>query len=913
MALVTTKLYVPSPRPGVVLRSRLFRHLDMGLHHKLTLVSAPAGFGKTTLLSEWIDKCSATSRQQPVAWLSLDQSDNDPIGFWRYLIAALQTVDGAIGRTAYTALQAPAPTSLQSAVTAVINDLASLSDSLVLVLDDYHLIKAESIHTSLNFLLDHAPAQFHLVVATREDPPLALSRRRARVELIEIRTADMRFTAEEAREFLNGVIDLDLSAEDIVALENRTEGWITGLQLAALSLQSLRGQEDKHRFVTTFAGDDRYIVDYLLGEVFQRQPSHIQAFLLQTAILERMCSPLCDAVCCDSAQLTGLSSQEILERLESANLFIVPLDNQRCWYRYHRLLADLLRRRLSRVQDICDIAPLYLRASAWCEREGFIAEAVHYALVSSDFGYAADLIARHVLTLFYRSEVNLIHSWLKALPEELLRTYPLLCAVYANAVMLTSASPDSMELTDKWLGYAEDGLATMPVNSVLGKPDHDTVAGFIATFRAYQARFRGDPPQQVIALSRQALDSLPEDSLRFRSALAFNLGVAHRALGNAAEASRAFGDARKIGESSKDLFNTSAAIYAQAHIAYQQGRLRNAAAICRAGLQSVQEYGQEGRPIPYAGSIYILLGDILLAWNDLEEAERALARGLELIQLTTASDIQVDGIIALARLRQIQGNLAEALRLLQQVEPIDAERATAYRVRMWLAQVEHDRRHLGDAVHWAQGRQLQVGADDQYDVKHLTLARVLIAQHQEQIASEPLAPELFTFLDEQLDTAQRKDRPGWAIEALILQALAHRVQGDTSQAIAALDRSLVLAEPEGYVRIFLDEGAPMAALLRQSQAYSTAPQYGGRLLSLFNKGYQEMSSSPPVQQVIEPLTPRQIEVLQLIAAGDSNPEIAQKLFIAVNTVKKHITNIFGKLGVTSRTQAVARARELELL
>jgi LuxR family maltose regulon positive regulatory protein len=911
MALVATKFYAPSPRPDLVLRSRLFRQLDMGLQHKLTLVSAPAGFGKTTLLSEWVGKWATTGLKQPVVWLSLDQSDNDSVSFWRYLIAALQKVDDTIGRTAYGALQAPELTPLQSVVTAVINDLASLSDPLVLVLDDYHLIEAESIHTSLDFLLDHAPAQFHLVVATREDPPLALPRRRARAELVEIRTADMRFTTEEAREFLNGVIGLDLSTEDIVALENRTEGWITGLQLAALSLGGLQGQEDKHRFVTAFTGDDRYVVDYLLGEVFQRQPSHIQTFLLQTAILERMCSPLCDAVYCDSAQRAGLSSQEILEHLESANLFTVPLDNQRRWYRYHRLLADLLRRRLRQVQDICDIASLYLRASAWCEREGFIVEAVHYALASSDFGYAADLIARHVLTLFYRSEVNLIHSWLKALPEELLRTRPLLCAVYANAVMLTSASPDSMELTDQWLRYAEDGLATMPVKSVLGKPNRDAVAGFIATFRAYQARFRGDSPQQVIALSQKALDSLPKDSLRFRSALAFNLGVAHWSLGDTAAASRAFGDARKIGGISKDLFNTSAAIYAQAHIAYQQGRLRDAAAICREGLQSVREYGQEERPIPYAGSIYILLGSVLLVWNNLEEAERSLIRGLDLIQLTTASDIQMDGMIALARLRQVQGDLAEALRLLQQVEPVDVDRATAYRARLWLAQAEHDQCYLDDAVQWAQGCRLLPDMSERYNVKNLTLARVLIARHREQITSEPLAPELFTFLNEQFDAARRKDQPGWGIEALILQALAHQVQGNISQAIVALDRSLVLAEPEGYVRVFLDEGAPMEALLRQSQAYSTAPQYGSKLLSLFSKERRGVSSS--VQPITEPLTPREIEVLQLVAAGDSNPEIAQKLFIAVNTVKKHITNIFGKLGVTSRTQAVARAREWELL
>ena len=922
--LLRTKIYLPPIRPQVVSRPRLIERLNARPECKLALVSAPAGFGKTTLVSEWLQQSG-----RPTAWLSLDRDDNDPTRFWQYVIAALQTVDDSIGGTAQAALQSPQPPAFETLITALINDLAAVPQSLILVLDDYHVIESEVIHNNLNFLLDHLPAQLRLVITTRADPPLALPRRRGRSELVEVRMAHLRFTVEEAAEFLNACMGLDISPEDVAALDNRIEGWIVGLQMAALAMKApLLPEGDaasRHEFVVAFAGNDRHVADYLIEEVLQRQPVRVQTFLLQTSILERLYGPLCDAV------TGGDGGQVTLAALEQTDLFIVPLDNRRQWYRYHTLFADLLRWRLrqsARKGDVAEVEALHLRASRWYEREGFIADAVSHALAAADFEYAADLIERHVLAALFRSEVPLVHGWLKALPEDLLRTRPILCAFYALSTLLAPPyGAEAAKLADGWLQEAEKGLAA-PAGD-MDQAARDTLAAYVAVFRAYQARIRGDAPQEVAELSLKALDLLPEDSTQIRSALVFNLGMAYRALGQDKAAEETFAEARQLAEACGNHYVACLATRRQAVVARKHGRLHEAAALCRQVLQEITASIRAGeRQCPALGLIYITLGEILLEWNELEEADRALTKGLELNALTPEWHFQMLGYFALSRVKQAQGNLAEssdALERANAVTPQAAPQVAGAQMALQLAQAGDDPRRLAVIARWMQEQ--QVGLESiafhrqrsAYDEK-LVLVRLLIAQHRVHRSasghSAGTLPDLqpaLRFLEAQQQLAEEDDRVEWNIRILVLQVLAWQVLGDIPSALDALDHALVLAEPEGYLRTFLDGGAAMVPLLRQAKARKAVPDYVDKLLTAFDEMATDELSHPGAALLIEPLTPREMEVLQLLVAGASNAQIAQELFITVNTVKRHITHILGKLEAENRTQAALRARELNLV
>ncbi len=927
LPLLATKLYIPPVRrPGLLSRPRLVERLKVGAAGKLTLISAPAGFGKTTLLAEWQHALALTSipssigRGEPgararVAWLSLDEGDNDSVRFWRYVVAALQTIDASFGQVAQAALESSQPPPPEPLVTALINDVAAFSSPIILVLDDYHAIEAESIHTGLDFLLDHLPSQLHLVITSRADPPLSLARRRARRELTEIRTADLRFTTQEAAEFLNTYMGLGLSAEDVTALESRTEGWIVGLHLAALSLQ---GRTDKHDFVAAFAGDNRYIADYLVEEVLWRQPPPIQAFLLQTSMLDRLSGPLCDAV-------TGQGgSQAILEKLEQANLFIVPLDDRRCWYRYHHLFAGLLRQRLLQV-GTQDLMPrLHRRASEWYEGEGLLDEAIAHALAAPDQEYAAALLNRYAMAMVARGESVIARSWLEALPESLLRSRPLLCVVYAWCTFL--APPHSLETPERWLREAEGALqALSPDEDKLG---HDLVVASIATLRAFLAYNRGDDLRAVIALSSQALNAVPEEHRLFRSALVFNMAQAHQLMGDRAAADRAFAEARRIAEAGGSLHIALLTASIQADLARCRGRLRQAAAICREAMQSIAEPAERsGRLAPAVGALSIVLGGILLEWNDLAGAERALTSGLERIVLSGELGSQIEGYTWLIRLKQALGDAQAALDLIEQgerLEPFFASYFAAHRARLWLAQAESDPRCLAQAARWAQANHIKLDTKENIseiplfrDPEPLILARLLIAQCREAPPARRQADlqPLLSFLEQQL---HREEEAGWkgeVLRLLILQALALQAQGAVVGALGCLERALALAEPEGYVRIFVDEGVPMARLLYQAAERGIVPDYTGRLLAAFETGENKPLTPTPADPsvFVEPLSEREIEILGLVAQGFTNREIARQLVLSPGTVKVHTSHIYDKLDVHSRTQAVTKARVLGIL
>ncbi len=905
-------------------RSRLIDRLNAGLVHrrKLTLISAPAGFGKTTLLSEWINQSPIPDTQSPnFAWLSLDEGDNDPVRFLAYFIAALQTVEarqepaGTIGKGALSALQSPQPPPTEAILTTLINEIAAVPDRIVLVLDDYHLIEAQPIHDALTFLLEHLPPQMHLVIATRDDPPLPLARLRARGQLTELRATDLRFISSEAAEFLNQVMGLDLSAEDIAALEDRTEGWIAGLQLAAISMQ---GHEDATGFIKSFTGSHRFVLDYLVEEVLEQQSESVQTFLLQTAILDRLIGPLCDAVSFgDTETLTDRADgQVILEALEAANLFIVPLDNERRWYRYHHLFADLLRQRLRQTQPE-QVPTLHHRASEWYEQNWFIDEAIEHALRAEDYGRAARLIETHVDALWRRGEHVKLRRWLAGLPVELVFSKPHLCILHAWN-LFTSGEQDAAERS---LQAAEKALAprtdratetSSAQRAQLPHSDRMKIRGRAAAIRAFLAFYRGDV-QQISRYARQALELLPRDDLTWRSTATVALGDAYSFMGDIAAAYQARLEALNVSQAEGNIYMALIASMKLAVTLRQQGHLERVIEICQQQLQLAERSGLSQTIV--VGWLLAIWGEVLAEFNDLDGALHRAKNGTELIERGRDLAMLGWGYLCLVRVLYSRGDMAAAQAIIQRmndvarqsyVPPWVTSLMAAWQARIWLAK---DR--LDAASQWARKRGLDRDGEPTTldEMEYVALARILIAQGRPD--------ETARLLQRLLEATETGGRTSRAIEILMLQALAFQAGGDTARAMAALERALTLAEPEGFIRAFVDEGPPMARLLYEAAARGIAPDYARRLLAAFPVAQPEQTApsttQAPKPDLIEPLSERELEVLQLIAEGLTNPEIASRLFLALNTVKAHTRNIYGKLGVHSRTQAVARARALGLL
>jgi len=898
-SLLATKLHMPRPRPHLVLRPHLVEQLQQGMERALTLVSAPAGFGKTTLLAQWLAESGT-----PAAWVSLGPEDNDPTSFLSYVIAALQTLNAQLGTTALALLRTPQPPPPETVLAVLTNDLAGREvGDFALVLDDYHIITDEPIQRGMTFLLEHLPPQLHLILAARADPPLPLARLRAQGQLCEVRTGDLRFEAAEVNTFLRAVMGLDLPPEAIAILERRTEGWIAGLQLAALSLQ---GRADVSRFLAAFSGSHRYVLDYLSEEVLSRQPAAVQTFLLHTSILERLSGPLCDAV----REQEG--SQAMLEALERANLFVVALDDERRWYRYHHLFAQVLRNHLQQASPAL-VPILHRRASAWYEQHDLPAEAVQHALAVPDVELAARLIEPIAfLMVFHQGQIDTVRGWMSALPEALVRARPLLCVQQASYLMFTN----QLEVAEARLQDAERGIQEIPAEQAR------TIRSYVLTIRAGIANLAGETMHGV-SLARQALDLLPEAEVFLPMGALVTTAHAYLASGDVTpDSEREVAAADALIHIAGDLIAVERSRTLLGRLYVLQGRLRQAAAAYEQLPQALP--GSEALQTSFGSFFYhFALGDLLREWNDLDAAERHLAQGMALINepLTLEPSVATLGYTALARLQQARGNSRAALATLDALAQV-AERhhfaphlvtqGAAVRAQLELAQG-----NLAAALRWADASGLSV--DDEHlsyprEGEYLALARVRIAQGRDDPAT-PFLQNALHLLDRLLREAETKARISSVLEILVLRALAHQAQGDRTAALSTLERALLLAAPEGYMRLFVDEGTPMLALLRLAQARGMVPGYVTTLLAAFG---EQTSANPALHtarssSLVEPFTEREREVLRLLLEGASNREIARHLVISVNTVKKHVYNICGKLGVQSRAQAIVRARTLNLL
>jgi LuxR family transcriptional regulator, maltose regulon positive regulatory protein len=907
-ALLATKLHLPGIRSGHVPRPRLVHRLTEGLASELTLVCAPAGFGKTALLVDW-----ARGSQRRVAWLSLDVGDNDPARFWRYVAAALDQVREGIAQR-LAALLNPPPRSFEAVVTALLNQVAAGPEEISLVLDDYHVIEAAPIHDSIGLLLSHLPPELRLVVASRSDPPLGLARLRGRGQLAELRAADLRFTEEEAAAVLDAALVPTLPEAAVAALAARTEGWAAGLQLATLSL---RGHADPAGFVQTFTGSHRYVLDYLTEEVLARQPHHLVRFLLETSVLDRLCGGLCDAV-------TGRGdSQQLLESIERANLFLVPLDEVRGWWRYHHLFADLLQARLE-LEEPDRIPELHRAAAAWHQDHGLTEEAVRHALAAGDAAWAAGLVERNVQALLERGEGATLHRWLRALPEDLVCSRPRLCLAQA-ILALTGGRLAEAEAMLAHAGRAND--AGEPVTSPHGERPRGlaNVPGMLAMLRAELAHRRGDA-DRTIQFARQGLAVADQDDGYLRYLLRWNLAMGTLLRGRVDDAEA------QLTELAADPWATGRHRYFAVRAHYTLGQVHRARGRLGAALRSCQramELAAEpaGQPAVMVGVALIGLAEVLRERGELDAALGHATEATALCRQLAYGQWLGTSLAILAWIRQARGDHEGALKAIGGAEEaVPSQEVVAdliFPVAVQRARLHLARGDVAEAARWVRQRGLEAADEPTYarEREYLVLVRVLLAEQ---------APEQALGLLRRLhDLAIAQQRTGSVIEVRALQGLALYATGDEQGTLDALGEALALAAPEGWLRVFVDEGAPMAALLgrlvaarhpaRDGPSVGIPQDYLGRLLGAFDQASAHhparsaRTAGVVVPGLVEPLTDRELEVLQLLAAGASNRQIADELVVTVETVKKHVSHLLDKLGAANRTQAVARARQLGLL
>jgi LuxR family maltose regulon positive regulatory protein len=874
--ILRTKLHTPQLRSSLVPRHRLIDRLTAGLDGNLTLLSAPAGYGKTTLVAECLQGILTKS-----TWLSLDESDNDPRRFLDYLLAALRQIQADVGRPVEAMLQSPQPPPNEVILTALVNEIAAIPQPFILVLDDYHIIHTPPIHGQLNFLLEHQPQQMRLVVITREDPPLPLPRLRARGQLTEIRQADLRFSPEECADFLQRVMGLNLSSEDISALERRTEGWIAGLQLAALSM---RGHEDVSGFIQAFTGSNRFILDYLMDEVFERQTPEVKDFLLKTSILERLSAPLCDTVISDQSlalsRVEGaVNSQSLLEYLEHSNLFIIPLDQSRQWYRYHRLFAELLRQRLQITESISESA-LHCLACQWFANEGLFPEAIHHALAGADWDRAAGLVSGQSVLMLRRGELITLLGWLKSLPDDVICARPLLCRDYGWTLTLTG----QLDAAAPYLDCAERAMQ--------GDDQH---LGQIMVAQAYLARARGDYAR-AIALSKQALELVAETDMLHRSLVTFTLGFALFNAGHIVEAEPALLEACETARASGNDYARQTALGLLGAIQKIQGRLHRAVEFCQQALY-------EAHGSPTAAQVQVFLASIFYEWNDLNAAVDQLTQAFKASQQIGNLAIQPEIHQIMTHIHVARGDSTFALEQLSEFRQLarnmDSPPARAM-VAALHADVALTQGDIPSASHWT--NQMTEGIDPSAlgILYGLTKARLSLAQGQRAEASKILAGVY--------DSVAQMGLVAIMIDVRAWQSLAAETP---AEAIRFLQSALKMAQPEHFIRTFVDKGEPMKFLLERMK--SEGGEMEDYVLTLLSAFGGEVAGGSKEQLLVEPMSERELEILRLLADGLSNREIAERLVITVGTTKSHVHHILEKMGSDSRMQAVAKARELGLL
>jgi len=918
--ILVTKLFIPAIRPELVIRPRLIERFDEGINRKLTLISAPAGFGKSTLVTEWIDS-KGDNALSPfcVAWVSLDENDNDPVCFLTYLVEALHRMKGTknqIGAGALAMLRSPQPPPSETVLTALINEIASLECKIFLVLDDYHLIDAQPVHDALTFLLENLPPQLHLIIATREDPLLPLSRLRVRNQIAELRATDLRFTPAEAADFLNQVMGLDLSADEISALEARTEGWIAGLQLAAISLQ---GQADTSQQIRSFTGSNRLVLDYLIEEVLSQQTEAIQDFLLQTAILDRLSGDLCAAV-------TGQeSAHKILETLERANLFIIPLDSECRWYRYHHLFSDLLRQRLN--QNLSDlVSTLHRNAGKWYENQGFVTDALQHIFAIGDYTWAAQIVESIGSDIIWKEgQWQRLYRWMENFPKNVVHSRPELCLISAWLIE-SSGSPEPfepfLESVETYLASQKGDTNNRVLNSVgktdarssIMSKDAGSMLAEIATIRGVNAARSGDLTRSSEQYTL-ALEVVPDDNQFLRARAIAGLAEIHFFRGEIIDAQRLYAESRAT--SIADGYVHWASSIVLSRLADTQMRLGQLHQALNTYQQMQQVFNTQGEQnFSIAGYAYVGIGQIDYAWNNLDKSIEQLRKGIDFGKKAANSRILFLGHLALARALQAQGDAVEAINSMREAVRVWQQynlsrwellpSVAAYQA--WLSLVQGD---IESAAQWAQEKGLDPQGElvYQYEGDFIILARLLIAQGNVDKAME--------LLQRLLESAERGGRIAHCIEILSLQAISLNAQGKNDRAFSVLGKALAMAKPGGFVRVFIDEGPRMARLLYVALSQGVATDYVQRLLVAFPEVEPEHIVQPKMQssddEWIEPLSERELEILQLISDGLTNKEIASQLYLSLNTVKAHTRTIYSKLGVNSRTQASARARVLGLI
>ena len=873
-SLITTKIVVPPARPHMVVRQRLLEVMEDAISRPLTLISAPAGFGKTTLITSWLYETGNESR---TAWLSLDQDDSDPVHFAYYMIATLQGIEPRVGRAPISLLGSLKMPGLKDLMSLLLNEIAAAQERILLVLDDYHTVRNPDIDSALTFLIERMPESLRLIVATREEPQLPLARWRTLERVAEIGLDELRFSYDEAVLFFRQTMGLNIDSRSARTLEARTEGWIAGLQMAALSLR-LRGREETlsetAKAVATFSGRHRYLVEYLAAEVLKRQSDDVRAFLNRTAILDRFCAPLCDAVA------GRVDSKDVLSYLDQANMFLIRLDDEREWYRYHQLFADYLRSGVPAAEQ----RELHQKASAWYEANRFGAEAIKHAMAAKDTESSVRLVRSHVEESLSRGEMPTLLSWLDGLPESVLRLHSDLAGYKSWLLYLRGQSAQGRSYSA--LANGVDASDAPPVQQ-----------GISLAFRAYLALNWSDP-KDAIPLAQQALDQLGNGTSFFHP---YALCLMGQAQGLANDRRTAAETLREAVRRAQQQGNRLMALDALGHLAgtlKAQGQLREAIVLC---TEAADQYVDAAdNPLPIVGLVYVPLGMLHYELGDLETARRFLTLGINLCEQLGMVYFRLLGKCALATLQHACDENDQAWTTLAAAREVSEQPESPRRQRMVAIATAEFQLREGNVE--AAARTLEHArslAGPPTEPERMAQARLLLAEH-----SPSMAWKVLTALEE---SAQQQQSNGSLIAIYVLQALCKRTLGQHAGARQCVENAVSLAASAGYRRVFLDEGANITAMLEQAR--HVAPAFVSSLLAPDSSGRE----LPPAGPLLEPLSKVELEILSLLNRGLTNQEIANRLGMTVGTTKWRMNQIFGKLQVRNRIEALARARQLKLL